>query len=167
MYGFNGKNEVTYYLKPKEKKPKSSPNEKVQNSASPTNAGSLHYEYDTYDDLIRGTDRKRVTTKIDFASSLKEEPSGQAGHKFIKSPNFMMPNNHEIYDMDDLSHFLTKEANLTVTRDFNSKSLSVKLKVIKDSKDQYFEQLSRELKDLSKEFNKEMDEIHMLFMEVS
>lgn len=61
--------------------------------------------------------------------------------------------------------FLEKDFKLTIQRDPSNK-LSVKSKVLQTSQDHFFEKLSKELKDLAKEYGKEMDELHMLFMEV-
>lgn len=127
----------------------------------------LNREFDLRDDLIRNAGRKKVAVKSDLSTSPSEEDAKQEPHKFVKGPKFMHSDDHEIYDQPDLLQYLTKDTKLTITRNTKSNSISSKFKVNKDTKDQYFENLSNRLHQLSKEFNKDMDEIHMLFMEVS
>ncbi|CAI2365969.1 unnamed protein product [Moneuplotes crassus] len=58
-------------------------------------------------------------------------------------------------------------SNISITRNRISNEFTVKKVAVQKSKQQFFEDLSKELRSLSKEYGKEMDEMHMLFMEVS
>lgn len=48
-----------------------------------------------------------------------------------------------------------------------SNQLTVKSKLMLKEQNQFFEKLSKELRDLAKEYNKDIDQLHLLFMEVS
>ena len=56
---------------------------------------------------------------------------------------------------------------MTITRNISNNEFNVKKVPVQRSKEQFFEGLSKGLRDLAKEYGKEMDEMHMLFMEVS
>jgi hypothetical protein len=73
----------------------------------------------------------------------------------------------DMYDQEELINFLTKDYQLTINRDPKSNRINVDKKPIQKTKDHFFEGLSNSLRDLAKEYSKEMDEMHMLFMEVS
>lgn len=73
----------------------------------------------------------------------------------------------DLYDQEELVSFLTKDFQLTINRDPKNNKINVKKKPIQKTKDNFFEDLSVSLRDLAKEYSKEMDEMHMLFMEVS
>ena len=72
-----------------------------------------------------------------------------------------------LYNQDELYNFLTKDFSMKITRNTKSNEINVKKSAIQNTKDLFFEDLSKELRDLAKEYGKEMDEMHMLFMEVS
>lgn len=86
---------------------------------------------------------------------------------FVKDDDFLKSDSTTVYNEEELQSFLTNELKITINRDPATDKFSVKTKVVQKSKDEFFDKLSKELRDLAKDYGKEMDEIHMLFMEVS
>lgn len=132
--------------------------------------GSLHIMFDNRDDKLRKEERKRVSNT--FETPEKSENGGETLEvvkkiTFEKDDDFLKADSTNIYNQDELFDFLTKDFKITLHRDPKSNELSVKSKVVQKAKDHFFEKLSRDLRDLAKEYGKEMDEMHMLFMEVS
>ena len=70
-------------------------------------------------------------------------------------------------NQEEMHEHLTKKCKLRITRNLNTNELKVQKVPVEKSKDQFFEELSVILRDLAKEYDKDMDEMHMLFMEVS
>jgi len=131
---------------------------------------NLNTLYDNRDDKLRKEERKKVA-----ANNISPDKPMQASDNaeiirniaFTKDDDFLKSDNSMIYNQENLLDFLTKDFKLTIHRNSDNNELSVKSKIIQKAKDYFFEKLSKELRDLAKEYGKEMDELHMLFMEVS
>lgn len=121
--------------------------------------------YDNRDDRIRREERKKISEIFDGSeNSQLQKKMIQTGPNKVEGPQ---SNSTEIYNQPDLFSFLNKDLHLTLNRDMKSNQLTVKSKLMLKEQNQFFEKLSKELKDLSKEYNKDIDQLHLLFMEVS
>ena len=127
-------------------------------------SGNLHAMYDNRDDKIRWEERKKVSEGFEadenFQAAKKSNPTSP------KRVDGLQSNSTEIYNQSDLFSFLTKDLHLTLNRDMKSNKLTVKSKLMLKEQNQFFEKLSKELRDLAKEYNKDIDQLHLLFMEV-
>lgn len=123
--------------------------------------------YDFRDDTIRKEERKKISTVLDNFEGKDESSTKDLKADVVKDESFLKSNNTMIYDQDDMFSLLTKDMKVIITRNLKNNKISVKSKRVQKSQDRFFEKLSNELRELAKEYGKEMDELHMLFMEVS
>lgn len=149
---FNATDNRTYSLRPQK----------------PVNKGRLNTMFDSRDDKLRNEERKRISVNLDTPEKEKTEEQQKELVKkltFVRDEDFMTADSTNIYNQEDLTNFLSNDLKITVERD-SKNNLSVKSKVVQSSNDQYFAGLNKELRALAREYDKAMDEIHMLFMEV-
>ena len=74
----------------------------------------------------------------------------------------------EEFDMDDLKNYLQGRGQVNIELDCaGTNARKIKTKYSEQKNGEFFKKLSKELHKLSRSFNKPMDELHMLFMDVS
>jgi hypothetical protein len=128
-----------------------------------TRSNKLHSLYDNRDDILRNEERKRLSTNsLQNSEEKKTEVTN-------KDEMYLLPDTTSIYNQEDLIDFLKRDCQITIHRDYtkNERCVQSRTGQNKQKEQQFFEKLSKELRELAKKYGKEMDELHMLFMEVS
>lgn len=106
--------------------------------------------------------RKGRTTNLDELF----KPKNQEIVKFEDCKAKINPYSDAILNMKELESRLRGDAKLEVEIDTRQKKRTMKSHQKEKKKDEFFKILSKELHTLARTYNKQMDEIHMLFMEV-